>query len=160
MKRHLQSETFVRAFLVASILILGPTWVTVSTYAQGSALPDAVEQQDRALINRLLDERTDVNATQVDGMSSLHWAVYQSLWSSKCINSYFNFINGKFIHCLSLMDSNIHRMREHHSAVVEAENTQQNESKHGNQWRMTTYQKPLIYSVKFLAMFRFQRRMI
>ncbi len=76
MKRHLKSETFVRAFLVASILILGPTWVTVSTYAQGSALPDAVEQQDRALINRLLDERTDVNATQVDGMSSLHWAVY------------------------------------------------------------------------------------
>ena len=37
MKRHLKSETFVRAFLVASILILGPTWVTVSTYAQGSS---------------------------------------------------------------------------------------------------------------------------
>ena len=38
MRRHLKSETFARAFLVASILILGPTWVTLPTYAQGLSL--------------------------------------------------------------------------------------------------------------------------
>jgi ankyrin repeat protein len=37
---------------------------------------DAAEQRDRALIRTLLSAGADVNAAQVDGMTALHWAVY------------------------------------------------------------------------------------
>jgi len=76
MRQNLKNGPFVSAFFLASIIGLGLTWVSAPIHAQGSALTDAVERQDYPLINRLLDERADVNATQVDGMSSLHWAVY------------------------------------------------------------------------------------
>ncbi len=39
-------------------------------------LADAAQQQDRAAIRVLLDQGVDVNASQVDGMTALHWAVY------------------------------------------------------------------------------------
>ena len=32
---------------------------------------------DRAKIRALLQQRVDVNAPQVDGMTALHWAAYQ-----------------------------------------------------------------------------------
>jgi len=41
-----------------------------------SRVADAVERGDRAGIRALLQERADVNAPQVDGMTALHWAVY------------------------------------------------------------------------------------
>jgi len=76
MRQNLKNGPFLSAFFLASIIGIGLTWVSAPIHAQGSALTDAVERQDYPLINRLLDERADVNATQVDGMSSLHWAVY------------------------------------------------------------------------------------
>ena len=39
-------------------------------------LADAVEQNHFALTERLLGSKADVNATQGDGMTALHWAVY------------------------------------------------------------------------------------
>ncbi len=61
------------------ILIIGLAALATSAHAQHAILADAVEHQDEALIRRLLDERTDVNATQVDGMTPLHWAAYHDL---------------------------------------------------------------------------------
>lgn len=41
-----------------------------------SRLADAVEHRDQAEIRRLLAQRADVNAAQVDGTTALHWASY------------------------------------------------------------------------------------
>jgi ankyrin repeat protein len=40
-------------------------------------LADAAEKMDRARIRTLLQQRVDVNAPQIDGMTALHWATYQ-----------------------------------------------------------------------------------
>ena len=42
-----------------------------------AVLADAAERMDRAAIRALLQQRVDVNTPQVDGMTALHWAVYQ-----------------------------------------------------------------------------------
>ena len=39
-------------------------------------LADAAEKSDRAAIRALLKQRADVNATQADGMTALHWAAH------------------------------------------------------------------------------------
>jgi len=44
--------------------------------AEKAPLADAAEQRSAALIRKLLDAGADVNAPQVDGMTALHWAVY------------------------------------------------------------------------------------
>ena len=44
--------------------------------AADSRLADAVEKQDHAAIRTLLKQHTDVNASQADGMTALHWAAY------------------------------------------------------------------------------------
>jgi ankyrin repeat protein len=44
--------------------------------AEKAELADAAEQRNGALIRKLIDAGADVNATQVDGMTALHWAVY------------------------------------------------------------------------------------
>ncbi len=56
-------------------------WLAVATPAVALAdssprLADAVERMDRASIRALLDERADVNAPQIDGMTALHWAAH------------------------------------------------------------------------------------
>ena len=40
-------------------------------------LADAVEKRDAATVASLLKQKCDVNAQQADGMTALHWAVYQ-----------------------------------------------------------------------------------
>ncbi len=57
-----------------SLLVFGLAGAAVA--AEKAALADAVEQRNAALIRKLLDAGADVNATQVDGMTALHWAVY------------------------------------------------------------------------------------
>ena len=61
-----------------SILVLGLAGVGVSaqTQAEARTLADAAEMRDGARIRGLLQEGADVNASQVDGMTALHWAVY------------------------------------------------------------------------------------
>ena len=44
--------------------------------ADKAAVADAAEQRNRAAIRELLATGADVNAAQVDGMTALHWAVY------------------------------------------------------------------------------------
>lgn len=44
--------------------------------ATEAKLADAAEKADRPTIERLLQQRVDVNQTQADGMTALHWAVY------------------------------------------------------------------------------------
>ena len=47
-----------------------------SESAVDASLVDAAEQGRAALVRVLVDGGADVNATQVDGMTALHWAVY------------------------------------------------------------------------------------
>jgi ankyrin repeat protein len=64
-------KRFVAAIVVS--FILG----TTSAVAQSSApLADAAEKRDRARIDALLKKGVDVNASQVDGMTAMHWVVY------------------------------------------------------------------------------------
>ncbi len=51
----------------------------VSLFGAGSDAPlaDAVERVDRARIRALLQQRVNVNAPQIDGMTALHWAAHQ-----------------------------------------------------------------------------------
>jgi ankyrin repeat protein len=62
-----------RSEVVALVLL-----ATCSTNASASdaRLADAAERMDRAAIRTLLKDRVDVNASQVDGMTALHWAAY------------------------------------------------------------------------------------
>src|SRR5438034_7372710 len=49
-----------------------------SAVAQSDApLADALEKGDAVKIAALLKQGADVNASQVDGMTALHWAVYR-----------------------------------------------------------------------------------
>jgi ankyrin repeat protein len=52
--------------------------VVGSSAANGTDAPlaDALERQDRAAARKLIEERVDVNASQADGMTALHWAAY------------------------------------------------------------------------------------
>jgi ankyrin repeat protein len=44
--------------------------------AADAPLANAVQQMDRVTVRRLLERPTDVNASQPDGMTALHWAAY------------------------------------------------------------------------------------
>lgn len=57
------------------VLLLGLI-SSASLYASEAPLADAVEAGDSAQITSLLSGKPDVKATQVDGMTALHWAVY------------------------------------------------------------------------------------
>jgi ankyrin repeat protein len=46
-------------------------------FGAGSDVADAVMRGDGAAVRRLLAEKADVNAAQVDGATALHWAVYR-----------------------------------------------------------------------------------
>jgi uncharacterized protein len=48
----------------------------IAQAADKATLADAAEQRNPALIRQLLATGADVNAAQVDGMTALHWAVY------------------------------------------------------------------------------------
>ena len=61
---------------IAGLFLLVAGLAGAAMAAEKSAVADAVEQRNSALVRKLLDARTDVNAPQVDGMTALHWAVY------------------------------------------------------------------------------------
>src|SRR2546430_380850 len=64
-------KRFSAAALVIFLLAAAPA------QAQTAApLADAAEKKDHAQVAALLKQGADVNATQVDGMTALHWAVY------------------------------------------------------------------------------------
>jgi uncharacterized protein len=57
---------------IVSVLLLGNSALAQSP----GTLADAAEKKDRAGITQLLKHKADVNATQADGMTALHWAAY------------------------------------------------------------------------------------
>jgi len=70
-KTHRGSRLALAVWLIAgtSLLLAGP----------GDArLADAVMKGDRDVVRTLIQQKTDVNAAQVDGMTALHWAVRQN----------------------------------------------------------------------------------
>jgi ankyrin repeat protein len=51
---------------------------TSAVFAAGSAdVADAVMRGDQAALRKLLQQKADVNAAQIDGATALHWAVYR-----------------------------------------------------------------------------------
>src|ERR1044071_1814631 len=60
----------LREVLCFSLLLVN------SISAAETPLTDAAERDDIAAIGKLLDQKADANAMQVDGMTALHWAVY------------------------------------------------------------------------------------
>src|SRR5688500_17650217 len=50
---------------------------SVNASGAGGDVADAVMRGDMAALRALLAKRADVNATQVDGATALHWAVYR-----------------------------------------------------------------------------------
>src|SRR5262245_10416874 len=66
----MRSETncSLASFLAAVLL-------AYSAVATGdSPLADAAEKSDRRAVRKLLEEHADINASQPDGMTALHWA--------------------------------------------------------------------------------------
>src|SRR3954468_23594085 len=63
------------AQVFAAALVLASAGVIAA--GADAPLADATEKMDRAAIRALVQRHVDVNAPQVDGMTALHWAVYQ-----------------------------------------------------------------------------------
>ena len=62
------------------IVVWGTAWLLSATSlarAGDAPLADAAEIMDRAGVSALVEESADVNASQVDGMTALHWAARQ-----------------------------------------------------------------------------------
>jgi uncharacterized protein len=66
----------VRQFVGAAALAVVCT-VVAGSAATKSPLADAAMSGDRAAVQKLLAQKADVNAPQVDGGTALHWAVYR-----------------------------------------------------------------------------------
>jgi ankyrin repeat protein len=60
-----------RPWIIAAVLLAGAQPLAGAS----TPLIEAVKRQDGAAINTLLDRGTDVNATEPDGATALHWAV-------------------------------------------------------------------------------------
>ena len=57
-----------------AVLLIG---TTAFTHGAGSSVADAAMKGDTSAVRMLLQQKADVNATQVDGATALHWAVYR-----------------------------------------------------------------------------------
>ena len=64
----------VKSQLACLLILLAAT--TFAAAGETVLIADAVERHDSAAIRRLLNGRADVNATQPDGMTALHWATW------------------------------------------------------------------------------------
>src|SRR5262249_43347740 len=60
------------------ILLLSSTVLAAVSAGGDGRLADAVMRTDRDAVRSLLQQKADVNATQPDGMTALHWAVRQN----------------------------------------------------------------------------------
>lgn len=61
--------------------LVGSVAVTVASLAAASGdlrVVDAVKRQDQAKVRALLQQRVDVNASEGDGSTALHWAAHQN----------------------------------------------------------------------------------
>lgn len=58
------------------VLLLSAATASMALAADDARLAEAVERRDRVAIEQLLRQRVDVNATQGDGATALHWAAH------------------------------------------------------------------------------------
>src|SRR5262245_29246985 len=65
----------VKPFILGASAVL--LFAVGAVAADDAPLADAAEKMDRAAVRALLQRKADVNASQVDGMTALHWATYQ-----------------------------------------------------------------------------------
>ena len=72
-----QSVLKTSRYIIAAYPVLLLCFAGVAFGAGRSDVADAVMKGDRAAIRRLIAQRSDVNAQQVDGATALHWAVYR-----------------------------------------------------------------------------------
>ena len=59
---------------IAGFVLLLVAMVGTAVAAERATLADAAERRDRAAVRTLLTGGADVNGTQVDGTTALHWA--------------------------------------------------------------------------------------
>jgi uncharacterized protein len=81
MRRQEMTHRETIAMRVQTLGVVGMVFLVVATGLAAtlkSPLAEAAEAMDRARIRSLLKLQADVNAPQVDGMTALHWAVYQN----------------------------------------------------------------------------------
>src|ERR1041385_7854489 len=62
---------------ISGVVLLGAGLAAPGDAASRAALADAAEHGDRNGIRELLETGGDVNASQVDGTTALHWAAYR-----------------------------------------------------------------------------------
>src|SRR5262245_65341207 len=60
----------------SGLVLLALGLAVAASAAERAPVADAAERRDKALVRTLLDAKTDVNATQIDGTTALHWAAY------------------------------------------------------------------------------------
>jgi len=63
-------------FVIVGALVIFTTAVIGGAAQANSPVADAVMKGDRAALVKLLQQKADVNAPQVDGATALHWAVH------------------------------------------------------------------------------------
>ena len=66
-----------RSVLVATGFVLGMSAVTPTAAARDLPLIDAARAADADAVRALLQRRVDVNGTETDGTTALHWAAYR-----------------------------------------------------------------------------------
>src|SRR5579883_1040390 len=71
-------DSMSRPARLAAVLLAGLALAVCHRIAAAASdLADAVMQQDAARVRALLRSHADVNATQPDGSTALHWAAYR-----------------------------------------------------------------------------------
>ena len=60
--------------------LVGALFLSLSSvgFAATSEVAEAASRGDKATLQKLIGQRTDVNAAQNDGATALHWAVFRS----------------------------------------------------------------------------------
>jgi uncharacterized protein len=74
MTKNSRRTTMLRAALGCGAFVL---LATMSVGAATSDVADAAQQGDVAAVRKLVTQKADVNAPQLDGATALHWAVYR-----------------------------------------------------------------------------------
>jgi ankyrin len=74
-KPFVQGETMMSRVAACAALIAITTALVAG--AGRSEIADAAQRGDRAAVQKLILQKVDVNAPQVDGATALHWAVYR-----------------------------------------------------------------------------------
>ena len=69
----------MKSRVVVACVALVATATALVSGAGKSDIADAAQRGDRAAVQKLILQKADVNAPQVDGATALHWAMYLSL---------------------------------------------------------------------------------